>query len=947
MQNADMYVVGLALLLTAGCIDKPAPWTPGAGDADVGTGDQRSADGKGEIGVNPLDGKIDLPAPVDIVDVVGNEVVPLDVPDLADGIVPDAEDTAELLDGMEFQDAPVLDAEVHWDLGDDAEAVVDVDVPCIPDCDGKECGDDGCEGECGDCPENDPCNAVCEDGQCVPSEVGDEICGNGVDEDCDGEDLYCEEPVGMVHATGCYIDQYEASDCEGVACSEAAGTPWTSVAFDEAGLACMKRSSRLCSIEEWQVACAGEEGNTYPYGNLYQGSLCNTESGKVDPSGTWIDCVTDAGVYDLSGNAAEWVLDEQGLPALAGGNCTAGAKGKCSYADPVDGSSTSSKTGFRCCMKWDDDLDGDDYVNSADCNDFNPGINPGEAELCDGFDNDCNGETDEGFDGDGDGVASCFDCDDENKLAFPGAQETCDGIDNNCSGEIDEGGDALCDDGDACNGLETCDDDACQPGQAPDCDDQNPCTDDSCDKQEGCIHANNTAECDDQNVCTLGDLCADGVCVPGGQALECDDGNPCTTDSCNSETGCINSNVENDTPCSDTPQWVCKDGECLCQPACDGKECGDDGCDGVCGSCPGLQDVCIEGTCVCEPQCDGKECGDDGCEGSCGECEGELVCDNGICIGCGDSICNEDEGETCETCPDDCGECSLECDPPCAPALEECIQPGAGGPVCAATMVPVTAGDFYQGCNTTLDGKCSCPGGQECNLHKVTTDAYGIEVTEVTNAQYVSFLNNNGNSCEGGNCVDAASGFVQVGEIAGVWSVIDGKEDYPMIEVTWDGATAYCEWRCPNCRLCSESEWEKAARGGCEFYVDCPGESRVWPWGNTPPASCDGQTAVYHNCNCSGKACPVGTHPDGISPYQVLDLAGNVEEWVADSRHNNYMGAPTNGTAWFDAGDSYRMSRGGTYAGTDYQMRVSSRNNHNKAGCEPSLGLRCCRSPEE
>ena len=108
----------------------------------------------------------------------------------------------------------------------------------------------------------------------------------------------------------------------------------------------------------------------------------------------------------------------------------------------------------------DVDADGDGSPASEDCDDDDVAAYPGNAEVCDGVDNDCNGEVDDGVgddwavDGDGDGyggsetVQACDqpegtadnaeDCDDADSRSYPGAEERCDGVDNDCNGEIDE-----------------------------------------------------------------------------------------------------------------------------------------------------------------------------------------------------------------------------------------------------------------------------------------------------------------------------------------------------------------------------------------------------------------------------------------------------------------------------------------------------------------------------
>lgn len=141
----------------------------------------------------------------------------------------------------------------------------------------------------------------------------------------------------------------------------------------------------------------------------------------------------------------------------------------------------------------------------------------------------------------------------------------------------------------------------------------------------------------------------------------------------------------------------CKDfEECCphCVNPCVGKECGDDGCGGTCGSCPyGPQWSCVSGKCICTPYCTGKVCGSDGCGGSCGTCPAGQVCSGGKCVTpqcipnctgrvCGDGGC-PDQPNACGVCPKGqvCtmwGQCVAE---PCTPNCtnKECGDDGCGG----------------------------------------------------------------------------------------------------------------------------------------------------------------------------------------------------------------------------------------------------------------------------
>jgi hypothetical protein len=287
-------------------------------------------------------------------------------------------------------------------------------------------------------------------------------------------------------------------------------------------------------------------------------------------------------------------------------------------------------------------------------------------DLCDGVDNNCDGDIDEGT------------CDDDNECT----DDICLG-EEGCNHTPVETGE--CKDGDPCTVADHCEEGVCL-GDAVGCDDDNPCTEDSCTATGGCEFDPIFGPCDDGDPCTAGDLCTDGEC--GGTPVDCDclvdadcapleDGDLCNgTLVCDTSTLPYRCGVDPATvvecPPPEGPDSNClvalcvaDTGACQTESANEGSPCSD-------GDLCTMNDICANGTCTGGPtvNCnDANPCTDDSClsESGCAYSDNQLQCsDNnvctvgdlcqaGLCVGGAPLPCDDGNLCTLDSCDGDIG----------------------------------------------------------------------------------------------------------------------------------------------------------------------------------------------------------------------------------------------------------------------------------------------------
>jgi formylglycine-generating enzyme required for sulfatase activity len=293
------------------------------------------------------------------------------------------------------------------------------------------------------------------------------------------------------------------------------------------------------------------------------------------------------------------------------------------------------------------------------------------------------------------------------------------------------------------------------------------------------------------------------------------------------------------------------------------------------------------------------------------------------------------------------------------PALLTSIATAASFP----RMAPIPAGSFEMGDHVGfVDPK---HGGDETPIHAVRLDAFEMGIYDITTAQFCEFLN----SAMEQNQIEVRSGgiyliggsdllcetrkmstYSRIGWDGERFTVLDHKEDHPVVCIRWEGAAVYCNWLSdqkglPLCyntatwdcdfnksgyRLPTEAEWEYAARGGLQNpYCN-------FPWGDEADASKANWPESKNEFRTGPEpwTTPVGFYKSGVNGYGLYDMAGNVWQFVNDWYQSDYYAysptdnppGPASGKLMPD-GKAYRGMRGGNwFNGENGHSRVSNRN---------------------
>ena len=258
-------------------------------------------------------------------------------------------------------------------------------------------------------------------------------------------------------------------------------------------------------------------------------------------------------------------------------------------------------------------------------------------------------------------------------------------------------------------------------------------------------------------------------------------------------------------------------------------------------------------------------------------------------------------------------------------------------------MILIPTGTFLMG--GELDDLIGQPRGyinyaSERPVHRVKISAFYMDKLEITNLQYKRFLEYV--EINGSASVDHPKQ-PDIGHFQQYMDEHLDDDNQPAVGLNWYDAYAYCNWS--GKRLPTEAEWEYAARGGNETY-------RKYPWGNFGPDADGIWWSNYHPeqgiaADRYQFSAPVGSYPDGVSPFGILDMAGNAEEWVHDWWGVNYYQFTDNaqdpkGPA--TGRKNNKVIKGGSFGSDKHHIRIATRLYGSPETKTQYQGVRCAKS---
>ena len=251
-------------------------------------------------------------------------------------------------------------------------------------------------------------------------------------------------------------------------------------------------------------------------------------------------------------------------------------------------------------------------------------------------------------------------------------------------------------------------------------------------------------------------------------------------------------------------------------------------------------------------------------------------------------------------------------------------------------MIYVLGRNFQMGCDEKRDAPC---GENEKPQHQVTLSSYNIGKYEVTNEEFVIFLNDIGNDYQVGEPFKGEKliyenkwgiAFRSQGDIASAYyEVQKGYGKYPVVGVTWYGAIAYCQWLSKKTglkyRLPTEAEWEYAARGG--------DKSRQYTYSGSNKIG----DVAWYAANSNSRTHSTGTK--AANELGIYDMSGNVWEWCSDEYEvDYYKGSPTRNPKGGQG--SNRVLRGGSAYSLYNICRNAMRNSMAPSSSNDYFGFR-------